>query len=125
MAKKTAARPARTAAKFLSVSQENIEDNIIAYFADEFGVDPASLTAATDLKTRFNYGDAAWAGFAATLTAMNWMKNIGVRLAQSEMAGATTLGALVALIWKKVPKLVATPSLTAVRALAKPRARRR
>ena len=62
MAKKTAA--ARSAAKFLSVSQENIEDNIIAYFADEFGVSPASLTAAVDLKTLFNYGDAAWAGLA-------------------------------------------------------------
>ena len=106
MAKKAAA--ARSAAKFLSVSQENIEDNIIAYFADEFGVPAASLTAATDLKARFNYGDAAWASFAETLSAMMWMKNIGVRLAQSEMGGATTLGALVALIWKKVPKLVAT-----------------
>jgi hypothetical protein len=52
---------------------------------------------------------------------MTWMKNIGVRLAQAEMADATTLGALVALIWKKVPKLVAMPSLTAVRSLPKPR----
>jgi hypothetical protein len=122
MAKKTAAA---SAAKYLSVSQENYEDNIIAWIAEEFGVPPASLTAATDLKTRFNYGNAAWAAFAETLSAMGWMKNIGVRLAQPEMAGATTLGALVALIWKKVPKLVATSSLTAVKPLAKPRRRRR
>jgi hypothetical protein len=123
MVKKAATGRARSAARFLSVSQADIEDHIIAYFAAEFGVDPASLTAATDLKTRFNYSDAAWAAFAETLSAMTWMKNIRVRLAQSEMASATTLGALVALIWRKVPKLVATPSLTAVRALAKPRRR--
>jgi hypothetical protein len=121
MAKKAAIRRPRSAARFLSVSQADIEDNIITWFAAKFGVSPASLTAATDLKKLFNYGDASWAGFAETLSAMTWMKNIGVRLAQAEMADATTLGALVALIWKKVPKLVAMPSLTAVRSLPKPR----
>ncbi|HLX13614.1 MAG TPA: hypothetical protein VKS24_00205 [Bradyrhizobium sp.] len=109
-------------AKFLSVSQADIEDHIIAYFVAKFGgTDPASLTAATDLKQRFNYSDPSWAAFAGTLTAMPWMKQIGVRLAQPEMAGATTLGALVALIWKKVPKLVGMAKLSAVTSLPKPK----
>jgi hypothetical protein len=120
MVKKAAVRA--SSAKFLSVSQADIEDNIIAWFVGKFGgTDPASLTAATDLKQRFNYTDSSWAAFAETLSAQPWMKQIGVRLAQSEMAGATTLGALVALIWKKVPKLVGMPKLTAVRSLPKPR----
>ena len=111
-----------SSAKFLSVSQADIEDHIIAYFvAANPGTDPASLTAATDLKLRFNYNDANWAAFAETLSAMSWMKQIRVRLAQPEMAGATTLGALVGLIWKKVPKLVGMAKLTAVKSLPKPK----
>ena len=106
----------------MSVSQADIEDHIIAYFVGAFGgTDPASLTAATDLKLRFNYNDASWAAFAETLDAMPWMKQIRVRLAQPEMAGATTLGALVGLIWKKVPKLVGMAKLTAVKSLPKPK----
>lgn len=119
---KSAVRRAAAAPKFLSVSQADIEDHIIAWFVAKFGgTDPASLTAATDLKQRFNYNDPNWAAFAETLSAMSWMKQIGVRLAQSEMAGATTLGALVGLIWKKVPKLVGMPKLTAVKSLPKPK----
>jgi hypothetical protein len=122
MAKKAAVRRSAATAKFLSVSQADIEDHTIAWFVAKFGgTDPASLTAATDLKQRFNYTDPSWAAFAETLSAMQWMKQIGVRLAQSEMAGATTLGALVGLIWKKVPKLVAMSKLTAVTSLPKPK----
>jgi hypothetical protein len=117
------AKSSSSTAKFLSVSQADIEDHIIAYFVGLFpGTNPASLTAATDLKTRFNYGDAAWAAFAETLSAMSWMKQIRVRIAQAEMGSATALGALVALIWRKVPKLVALPKLAAVKSLPKPRA---
>ena len=122
MGKKAKAAVRRSSVKFLSVSQSDIEDHIIAYFVAKFaGTEPASLTAATDLKQRFNYNDASWAAFAETLSAMSWMKQIGVRMAQAEMAGATTLGALVGLIWKKVPKLVGTAKLTAVKPLPRPK----
>lgn len=115
MAKKAPAR-----AKFLSASQEDIEDQILAYFAAAFPAMPsANISAGTDLKQLFNYNDASWAAFALTLNAMGWMQQINVRLAPGEMSGATTLGQLVALIWKKVPKLIATASHAAVTPLAK------
>jgi hypothetical protein len=88
--------------KSLSVSQADIEDHIITYFVVAFGASAASLSAATDLKLRFNFSDAGWAAFAEILDAQGWMKLIKVRLAQAEMATATTLGQLVSLIWKKV-----------------------
>jgi hypothetical protein len=65
MSTKPLAGRSTAAAKFLSVSQADIEDRLIAYFvAGNSGTDPASMTVATDLKLRFNYSDASWAAFA-------------------------------------------------------------
>jgi hypothetical protein len=95
------------ATKFVSVSQQDIEDHIIHYFATRFQTDPNTITATTNLKQRFNFNDAAWAGLAETFSAMDWMKKLHVRLAQSQMGSVATVAELTALIWKNVAKLVA------------------
>jgi hypothetical protein len=106
-------------ARFSSASQADIEDHILAYFAGAFpGIPSANISAGTDLKQLFNYSDASWAAFALTLNAKGWMQQIGVRLAPGEMRTATTLGSLVALIWKKVRKLVAPAAHPAVKPLS-------
>ena len=93
------------ASKFVSISLEEIEDRVIDYFARRFREDPNSFLASTDLKSQFNFTDAAWAGLGETFSAMAWMQVIHVRLAQVEMVAATTVEKLTFLIWKKVPKL--------------------
>jgi hypothetical protein len=112
----------------VAVSQADIEDRIIAFFAARFSVQPTSIRTSTNLKQRFNFSDNAWAGLALTFSAMKWMQQIKVELAPAEMSKATTLLQLSTLIWKKVPKLVGTArgatTLAALQPAAAPRRRK-
>ena len=107
--------------KLVSVSAQDVEDRLLAYFAATFPAIPsAAITAGTDLKQLFNYKPAAWAALALTLNALDWMQQINVRLAPSDMGDATTLGQLVALIMKRLPHVVAPSKHPAVQPLPPP-----
>ena len=84
------------------ISETDVEDNIIQYFADRFQTDPTTILSTTNLKQRFNFSDAAWAGVAEALSALKWMKAKHVRIAQAQMGGNTTVAQLTALIWGKI-----------------------
>jgi hypothetical protein len=93
------------------LSQADIEDKVIGYFATRFDRPVTDFSESTNLKTAFNFSDNAWAGLADTLSALDWMKTIGVSLAPFEMGNVATVGDLTTLIWKHVPKLVAHAEL--------------
>lgn len=116
----------------IAVSQADIEDNVIAYFASRFQRPLSDFNELTNLKTAFSFNDSAWAALADTFSSLNWMKTIGVTLAPFEMAGVQTVGDLTALIWKHVPKMIAprgtSKSITTLKAVlvsGKPRKKTR
>ena len=90
------------------VSQFDIENKILDYFVNRFHRPPTEINRNTDLKIHFNFDtDAKWASIAAALSNQDWMISLGVEIEQSEMKDHNTARALAALIWSKVPKLVA------------------
>lgn len=96
----------RTATRisYKALSKLVIEQHIIEYFSRRFRVRPGNrpILTTTDLKERFNFSDSSWAGIAEALSAQDWMKAIGVRLAVSDMKEATIVSDIADVILAKV-----------------------
>lgn len=96
----------------VSVSQQEIEDRLIDYFAGHFGDDPSVLTPATNIPKMYNLGASQWAMFADVLSQLPWVVKLHVRLAQKEMVTVPQIQQLANLIVRKLPHVVSIPTLT-------------
>lgn len=95
----------------VSVSQQEIEDRLIDYFARHFGDDPSDLTPATNIPKTYNIGASPWAAFADKLSQLPWMVKLRVRLAQKEMVTVPQIQQLANLIVRKLQHVVAVPAI--------------
>jgi hypothetical protein len=84
-----------------AMSLEEFIDEIIDHYARRFQTNPTTIFSNTDLKVRFNFGTAAWAAEAEALSALPFMRRLGVRIAQIEMVTNTTPEKLARLIERK------------------------
>lgn len=101
-----------TATHFLAVSQEDIMDHLIDYFATRQGRPRSYFEPDTDIKKRFGYSDTAWANVAPAISAKDWMKKISVVIDRPDMRKKTTIEALTGLIWGRVAKLIPISATT-------------
>lgn len=95
----------------VSLSQQDIEDRLIDYFAGHFHDDPSVLTPATNIPKMYNIGTAQWAAFADELSELPWMKKLHVSLEQKEMKTVPQIQQLANLIFRRLQHVVAVPSM--------------
>jgi hypothetical protein len=84
------------------VSLEQIELQIIGYYAHQFHVGVHTISSTTDLKRHFNFTFSDWAAEAKHLSELDWIKRLGVSLAESEMNSNPTTAELARLIQSKL-----------------------
>jgi hypothetical protein len=98
-------------ARIISASITDIEDHLIDYFARMFNKPTTFFVSSTNVKTTFNFGDAAWAHTADEINRLAWMRHLNVRIAQGDMGSNQTIGQLTILIWNKVAHLLVGSAL--------------
>jgi hypothetical protein len=93
--------------QLISASLADIEDDIINYFSERFGDDPSVLPPATDVRKMYNFKPPAWAQLGDTLSALPWMRHLGVVLSAADMGTVATIEQIAYLIWKRIQHIVA------------------
>lgn len=80
----------------------DVQNRIIRYFAQRFHWPETDFDQDTNVKTAFNFNEAAWRGLATdTFNRFDWMIQYFKPISQPEMGGVATIGEIVKLIWSK------------------------
>jgi hypothetical protein len=79
---------------------DDVTDCVIEHYTAEFNRD--DILSDTDIKTRFNFSPAAWAGEAEVLSELGCISSLGVRIPQSSMNANTTPESIGRLVEKLV-----------------------
>ncbi len=98
--------------ELLAVSKDTIRAHVIQYFHDVFGDPISDFEPTTDVRKAYSYKDAAWRQLANVFNKLNWMRQLGVMLAPTEMPALKTIDDLTNAIWGKLNKVVSVTSFT-------------